>query len=354
MKSSNLNVFQGKSSILDFLDPDKSPPTPLVELSSELNPFRSQNVRIFAKLHNMLPLGNIKMLAARNMLEKGFESGKLKNTNSLIEYSSGNTILSLAIIARQMGIKNIKSLISHEAFESRINLLRFFGIQVGIHQEPTNPMKHDPKSGISKAEKLGEEKGWCCLGQYTDPANPEAHERWTGPDIWKQTSGKLTIFCSALGTTGTMVGTSKYLKRKSKSITTIGVSRIGGPVPGVRSTSRLNLIHFDWQKSIDQLEEVGIEESYTESLTLCRNGLLVGPSSGFTFAGLKKFLEKQITSNNLDKFKNKDGEIIAVFACYDGPFQYLSEYFDYVDRKEFPSIESEELLVYKKGQQSKI
>src|SRR5258708_5244357 len=235
MKSNNLNVFQGKSSILDFLDPDKSPPTPLVELSSELNHFRSQNVRIFAKLHNMLPLGNIKMLAARNMLEKGFESGKLKNTNSLIEYSSGNTILSLAIIARQMGIKNIKSLISHEPFESRINL-----------------------------------------------------------------------------------------------------------------------IHFDWQKSIDQLEEVGIEESYTESLTLCRNGLLVGPSSGFTFAGLKKFLEKQITSNNLDKFKNKDGEIIAVFACYDGPFQYLSEYFDYVDKKEFSPIESEELLVYKKGQQSKI
>lgn len=338
MKTNNLNIFEGNNAIINFLDPDQNLPTPLVELSKDLNPFYDHKVRIFAKLHNMLPLGNIKMLAARNMLEDADKLGKLKGVHSLVEYSSGNTILSLAIIARQMGIKKIKTLISHEAFKSRIQLLRFLGIEVEIHKEPANPKSLDPRSGIALAEKLGQLPGWLCLNQYTNSSNPEAHFRWTGPDVWKQTKGKLTIFCSALGTAGTMVGTSKYLKNKNKFITMVGVSRIGGPVPGVRSTARLKLLRFDWQKSIDHREEIDISESYAESLLLCRAGLLVGPSSGFTLAGLKKFLNKQLSCNSLDKFRNKDGEIVAVFICYDGPFQYLDEYFTYVDSSQFPSI----------------
>src|SRR5256885_10437601 len=98
MNTNNLNVFQGENAISDFLNPDMNQLTPLVELSQELNPFYNHKVRIFAKLHNKLPLENIKMLAARNMLEEASRKGKLQNVNSLVEYSSGNTILSLAVI----------------------------------------------------------------------------------------------------------------------------------------------------------------------------------------------------------------------------------------------------------------
>lgn len=353
MKKNDLNIFEGKNAISDFLNPDMNQLTPLVELNQDLNSFYKYNVRIFAKLQNRLPLDNIKMLAARNMLEEAEKKGKLQNVHSLIEYSSGNTILSLAVVARQMNIKKIKTFISHEVFNSRIQLLRFFGIEVEVHQEPTNPKEFDPRSGITLAQKQGNFPGWLCLGQYTNPANPDAHKRWTGPAIWKQTKGKITIFCSALGTTGTMVGTSKYLKSKNKQITMVGVSRSEGLVPGVRSTERLKLIRFDWKNSIDYLETIGIKDSYTESLLLCRAGILVGPSSGFALAGLKSFLQKQLRNNSLDKFRNKDKEVIAVFTCYDGPFQYLDEYFSYVDDSLFPPVINEDLLLDKKNSSKK-
>lgn len=345
MKKNYLNIFDGENGIKDFLDPDKNQPTPLVELNRDLNPFIDQKVRIFAKMQTSLPIGNIKMLTAKNMLDEANSKGKLQNVHSLVEYSSGNTISSMAIFARLMGIHHVKAFISHEVFKSRIQLLRFFGVEVEIHEEPVKPVGFDPKSGIVLAEKVGKKQGWACLGQYTDSANPEAHVRWTGPQIWEQTKGKVTLFCSALGTTGTMVGTSKFLKKKNKKIAMIGVARSGGPVPGVRSVERLALIQFNWKQSIDFLEKVDIKESYTESLLLCRVGLLAGPSSGFALAGLKNFLQTQIDLGSLEKYRNSDGEVIAVFPCYDGPFQYLDEYFTYVDKSLFPKIINAHLLL---------
>ncbi len=337
-------VFKGPDAIKHFLHPQA--PTPLVELPISLNPFYKDGVRVFAKLHNMSPLANVKAIPAYNILEEARKQKKLKAVDTIIEYSSGNTILSAAVIARHFGIHKSQTVISHEAFWSRIQLLRFLGVEVLVHNEPEFPKKFDKRSGIEKALQLGKRKNYFCLRQYENEANPEAHEKWTGPQLWKQTQGALTIFCSGMGTTGTIVGTSKYLKKQNKKIVTVGITRkVNSPVPGVRSKPRLKLIHYDWEPYVDVLEEIGLKESYTTSLELCRAGIFVGPSSGFALAGLYEFLRKQKEAGTLKNHKHKDGKIHAAFICCDGPFQYLEEYFDYVDKNKFPSVKNDHLLL---------
>jgi cysteine synthase len=339
--SKKLNVFEGKNALLQFLDPTKLPPTPLVELPAELNPFAKEGVRIYAKLMNLLPLGNVKAVSAFNMLDGAKKRGELSKTHTIVEYSSGNTIFSAAAAARSMGVNCIQTLISHEAFRSRIDMLRFLGIEVLIHQEPVFPKRFDKRSGIEKAIRLGSRKGYFCLRQYENPDNPNAHMRVTGPQIWNQMNEDVSIFCAGIGTTGTIAGTSKYLKKRNKNIFTLGVARrLDSPVPGVRSIPRLELIRYDWKPHVDAIEEVSMRDSYTQSLVLSRQGILVGPSSGFALQGLMQFLRKAKRTKKLEQYRNKKGEIRAVFVCCDGPFQYLPEYFQYVDKKYFPKVKS--------------
>lgn len=345
-KQYKLNTFTGSAALADFLNPHNSPPAPLVELPPSCNPFSKDGIRIYAKLMNQLPLANVKAVSAHNMLADAQSKGGLAGVDTVVEYSSGNTIWSAAAVARAFGIKKAKTLISHEAFWSRIQMLRFLGIEVIVHKEPVFPKPFDSKSGIQKAIALGARSGNFCLRQYDNPANPDAHVKLTGPQIWKQMQGNVSIFCAGLGTTGTVLGTSKYLKSKNKNIFTIGVTRtVDSPVPGVRSKPRLNLVSFGWQKYVDVLEDVNLKDSYTHSLNLCRAGLLVGPSSGFALAGLSQFIKKAKKDKSLDRYRSKDGAVHAVFVCCDGPFQYLDEYFDYVDARQFPKVRNEQLLL---------
>jgi cysteine synthase len=340
-KKDQLNVYIGPNALNEFLDPEKYPILPLVELPDSLNPLHKDGVHIYAKLLNLLPLGNVKAISAYSMIH----SGELKNKQAIIEYSSGNTIFSAAAIAKTFGVKRAKTLISHEAFWSRIQTLRFLGVEVTVHKEPVYPKVRDPRSGIYRVQNLAKQLEYFCLRQYENQANPDAHEKLTGPQIWQQLGKKLHVFCAGMGTTGTILGTSKYLKSRNKKITTIGVTRtVDSPVPGVRSKPRLNLIDYNWQPFVDHLEEVGLKESYTLSLKMCREGILVGPSSGFALAGLINFLKKQKKNKTLAKLKNGKKNIHAVFICCDGPFQYLDEYFDYVDPKLFPPVKNSHLL----------
>ncbi|KAG8924723.1 hypothetical protein FRC02_010219 [Tulasnella sp. 418] len=123
------NVFSGPNSLLDYYNPDKNPPTPLVEIPN--HPFKSRGVRIYAKLMCSLPATNIKSLPALNMLLHAKETGKLNpNTKEIIEYSSGNTVISLAILGHIMGIPNVRAMISNKTTDEKIKLLRFFGLDL--------------------------------------------------------------------------------------------------------------------------------------------------------------------------------------------------------------------------------
>jgi len=355
MKTSNLNKFQGGNAIKDFLNPDKNPMIPLVELPEHCNPFAKDGVRIFAKLMNMLPLANVKSLPALNMLLEAERKKQLKNVHTLIENSSGNTVFSLATIARLFGIENTKAIVSHEVTWGKLQLLRLFGTEIIVKEELICPDPNDKESGIYEARQRGKEKGWFNPGQYDNEANPCAHYKWTAPQIWEQTEGRISIFCSGVGTTGTILGIGSYLKEKSKKIRVVGVARSpNNPVPGVRTPNLLREIAFDWEKVTDHMEEIGTKESFEESLKLCRAGLMVGPSSGFALAGLFSFLSKQKDIDNFDSLKNRNGEIIAVFVCPDSPLPYLDEYFEYLDESNFPMIENEQLLINKPERNKKL
>jgi cysteine synthase/rhodanese-related sulfurtransferase len=341
----NKNVFSGKNAMLDFLNPDNNPPIPMVEISESLNPFKDDGVKIFAKLMNTLPLNNVKSLPSYNMLMEANKRGDLNNVNTVIENSSGNTVFSLAVIGRLLGIKSTKAVVSNEVSEGKLKMLRLFGTEIIVNKEPICPDPSDKTSGIYKAKVWAEENGWLNAGQYDNFDNPKAHEKWTGKQIWDQLEGKISVFAAGLGTTGTMVGAGRYLKEKNSNIKNVGVARLSNnPVPGPRTKNLLKEIAFDWEEIVDQVEEVGTIDSYKTSLELCRYGLLVGPSSGFTLKGLLNYLSKMKVENKLDSLRNNEGEIVCVFIACDSPFPYINEYFEYLDENLFPEIENEELL----------
>ena len=338
------NVFSGKDAIQAYLNPDNHPPLPLVELPPHLNSHREKGVRIFLKLMHFLPLANVKSLPAYNMLEEARRTGKLSGVHSLVESSSGNTVLSLAVLGRAFGIEKTLALASNQVERGKLQLLRLLGTDIRIVEEDICPDPNDPVSGVNQARRMGEEDGWLNAGQYHNLANPKAHERWTGPQIWTQTEGKVTVLASGLGTTGTLCGTGGYLKSQNPLIRTVGVIREpNNPVPGVRTKTLLGEISFDWPSVVDDLVPVGTREAYQASLDLCRAGLLVGPSAGFALAGLLQYLSRQHTTD-LDSVRNGDGEVLAVVISPDSPLPYVDEYFRYLGEDAFPKIENEELL----------
>ena len=143
------NVFSGPDAIKNLLKPEYNPPLPLVEIPEYINPFRKDRIRIFAKLMNFLPLANVKSLPAYNMLLSEESAGRLSGTKSLIESSSGNTVFSLAVIGRIFGVPKTKAIVSHEVTSGKLNLLRLFGTEITVNEEPICP---DP--GDKEAESI--------------------------------------------------------------------------------------------------------------------------------------------------------------------------------------------------------
>ncbi len=340
------NVFEGPDALKDFLNPGRHPNLPIVELPADLNPFADENVRIFAKLMGMSPLANVKAVPAFNMIREMFKRGELEGVERLVENSSGNTVFSLALAARQYGVERTQSYIPSEISWNKLLMLLFFGIEPIVNEEPQSPIENDPQSGVYKAKEDGKATDAINPGQYDNIDNPEAHEKWTGPQIWDQTDGKIDIFCAGLGTTGTLIGNSKYLKSKNSDIRVVGALRApDNYVPGVRTENLLNVVKFDWRAHVDFMEPVETAESYRLSMELSRKGIVVGPSSGLALAGLLQHLEGLKPSSGLENIRNDEtGEIVCVFPCPDGPMPYLDEYFRYIDTSHFPPIQNEDLL----------
>jgi cysteine synthase len=343
-----LNVFEGPEAVRDLLDPGKLPNLPLVELPASLNPYTKDGVRVFAKLMNLLPLGNVKAVPAFNMIREKYRQGELEGIEQLIENSSGNTVSSLAIVARHFGVDHTSSYVPAEISWNKLLMLLFFGINPIVNQEPANPSENDPASGVQKARNDGERPDTLNLGQYENPDNPGAHEKWTGPQIWEQTGGKISLYGAALGTTGTLIGTSTYLKQQNPDLPVVGVMRAPDHyVPGARTEKLLSLVGYDWRRHLDYVESVESKVSYRLSMQMSRIGLLVGPTSGMALAGLLQHLEKMKAAGTFDDLRNSDGDVLCVFPCPDGPLPYLDEYSKYVDASEFPEIRNEELLLNK-------
>ena len=327
-----ISVFKGKDSLKNFLNPANYL-SPLVELPPALNPYYDKNIHIFIKMQSLSPLLNIKAIPAHQMIQDA-PAGK----EYLVEASSGNTAMSLAVIGKQYGFSKTKAYVSANTAIGKIKSLLLFGCGASVIVED-EAKQNAPESGINRAKSDGLNAKWYNPNQYANESNPKSHEDVTGPQIFEQLGGSIDIFCSGLGTSGTTLGTARYLCRMKKDVTVVSLVRgEGQSVPGPRTKEFLNVVELDWQNAGDIILSVGQKEAYQRSLELCQAGLMAGPSTGFNYAGLLNYLSEFAKSKPAEKHIN------AVFMACDTPLPYMDDYFKILPRESFPLLEGEALL----------
>jgi len=284
-------------------------PTPIVRLQ-HVTPFK--HTQVYAKLEWYNPFGAVKDRVAANLVRDAEERGE--KLEKLVEPTSGNTGMGLAMVANAKGYKFAATLSKDIPLEKR-NALRFFGTELHELEDTLCPMPGQPEGAMAKATELSERPGWKQLNQYQNPANPDAHFRTTGPEIWRQTGGRVTHFVASLGTCGTITGAGRYLKGQNQSVKIIGVHPTDGhDIPGVRSRRALRLTAFFQPEEYDDLIEIGDPEAFGLCLRLNREeSIIAGPSSGLALAGALKTVPDE--PGNL-----------AVVIFPDNAFKYMSSF----------------------------
>jgi cysteine synthase/rhodanese-related sulfurtransferase len=280
---SNDHQLRVYDSIMGLLSSVENP-TPLVRLNSVL-PYR--HTQVFAKLEWYNPFGAIKDRIADNLVRDAEDRGVLRPGKKLVEATSGNTGLGLAMIANAKGYPLQTPLSEAIPLEKR-TVLRFFGTDVVELDDSLCPAPGAPEGAIAKAHEVARlQQDFILLDQYTNEANPGAHYRTTGPEIWRQTQGQVTHFVAGLGTCGTITGTGRYLKEQRKQVLVLGVHpEEGHDIPGVRSRRQLQQTKLYRPDEYDGEVEVTNREAYAMCLRLNREeSIIAGPSSGMNLAG---------------------------------------------------------------------
>jgi len=334
-QNKNKKVFTGGKAISEFLCPSSVGMTPLVELPSSINKFTKDKVRIFIKLMQFVPLGNIKSVPAWMMLQ-AIPKDKLKSIQHLVEYSSGNTVLSLAVLSKHFGIPNLHAIITPDVPEHKKKLLQLVGADLLISHGPKSPDVFSNKGGVYEAKILGQKKGWHNLNQYTNPGNYGASEEYIGKELWSQLGKNMTIFASTIGTAGTIYGTGMYLKSKNKDIYIAGASIANGSsIPGPRVHDAIPKLGIPWYDVVDKVTPIHTLEAFEQSLHLIRLGLFVGPSTGMALAMINNIITDMKKKKILDKYRNANGEVVIAFVACDMMHPYVDEYFDILPKKYF-------------------
>lgn len=245
-------------SILDLL-PSVDNPTPLVRLNRVV-PFR--HATVYAKLEWYNPFGAVKDCVAANLVRDAEENAGLVPGTRLVEPTSGNTGIGLAMVANAKGYALTATLSNKIPVEKRASL-RLFGTDLIELEDDLCPAPGAPEGAIALAAELGRRPGHHHLNQYTNPANPDAHYRTTGPEIRKQTEGRVTHFVAGLGTCGTITGTGRFLKKQRAEVQVIGAHPAEGhDIPGVRSLRQLKQTALFAPKEYDGLVEVQNDDAF--------------------------------------------------------------------------------------------
>lgn len=276
--------------------------TPLVRIN-KLNP--NPKVLMLAKLEFLNPGGSIKDRIGITMVEKAEKEGKLKKGGTIIEPTSGNTGVGLVMAAIVKGYKSI-FVMPDKMSEEKRNLLRAYGAKVII--TPTAVSPEDPRSYYKISDKLAGRSGAYKPDQYANPANPEAHYKTTGPEIWKQTEGKVTHVVIGMGTGGTITGIGRFLKKKNPKIKIIGVDPVGsvyldyfktGKMPRIFKTYKVEGVGEDFLPKtmdfsvVDEVISVSDKDCFLTARDLARKeGLLAGGSSGMALFAARKVARK--------------------------------------------------------------
>lgn len=253
--------------------------TPLVKsIALNTNP----NVSLYFKLEGNNPGGSVKDRAAHNMIKSALDAKQINKSSKLIEATSGNTGIALAMIAAIYGL-DIELVMPETATKERVQTMKAYGAKVTLHPD-----------GIEGARDYAIDKvkneGYFSFNQFENNDNWKAHYKSTGPEIWRDTEGAVTHFVSAMGTTGTIMGTSTYLKEQNKGIEIVGVQPTDdSKIPGIRKWPEAYLPKIFDASKVDRVIEVSQEEAIAMTRRLAKEeGILAGMSSGgATTAALK-------------------------------------------------------------------
>jgi S-sulfo-L-cysteine synthase (O-acetyl-L-serine-dependent) len=255
--------------------------TPLVRL--QRIPGRTTNV-LLAKLEGNNPAGSVKDRPALSMVMGAEGRGTIRPGDTLIEATSGNTGIALAMVAAMRGYRMVLVMPEHLSVERR-QTMAAFGARFVL-----TPEKGGMELARDTAERMREAGEGVILDQFANPDNPLAHYTGTGPEIWRDTQGKVTHFVATMGTTGTIMGCSRFLKEMNPAIQVIGVQpKEGAQVPGIRKWPEAYLPKIFERPRVDRVIEVSQEESEEMTRRLAREeGLFAGISSGGGLAAAMK------------------------------------------------------------------
>ena len=268
-----------KTSVLDLIGQ-----TPILKINRYSEAVDAKDANVLAKLEYLNPAGSVKDRAAFNMIEDAESKGVLKPGATIIEPTSGNTGIGLAMVAAVKGYKAILTL-PETMSEERRTLLRAYGAEL-VLTEGAKGMA----GAIAKAEELHASiPGSMILGQFDNPANAEAHKKTTGPEIWEQTEGNVDIFVATVGTGGTITGIGEYLKSKNPKIQVVAVEPADSPVlsGGIAGAHKIQGIGAGFVPEVlnteiyDEVFTVSNEDAFKEGGRFAvTEGILVGISSG--------------------------------------------------------------------------
>lgn len=292
------------ASILDLIGN-----TPLVEITKVI---KKEGITVYAKMEGENPGGSVKDRPAYGMILGALERGEINQKTKLIEPTSGNTGIALAMIAPLFGL-DIELVMPENSTRERILTMKAFGARLTL-----TPENGGMEAAIDYAHKKVAEEGYFMLNQFANPDNYKIHFKTTGPEIWHDTGGKITHFVSSMGTTGTIMGVSRYLKEQNPDIQIIGVQpQEGSKIPGIRRWPEAYLPEIFESERVDRYIDVSQQEATIMSRRMAsEEAIFAGMSSGGAMAATAKLV------NELDE------GIIVCIICDRGDRYLSSDLFD--------------------------
>lgn len=283
--------------------------TPLVRIE-KLNP--NPNVVIYGKLEGQNPGGSVKDRAAYGMIKGALDRGDIQPGDRLVEATSGNTGIALAMIAQAMGLK-MTLVMPDNSTKERWLAMQAYGAEVIL-----TPAAKTIEYSRELAEEMAEKEGYHILNQFANPDNYGMHYRTTGPEIWRDTEGKVTHFVSAMGTTGTIMGVSRYLKEQNPDIQIVGTQPTeGSSIPGIRRWSPAFLPKIYEASRVDRVMDVSEADARAMTKRLAKEeSILAGMSSGGALSAAVRLAQEM------------DKGVIVSIVCDRGDRYLSSDLFD--------------------------
>jgi len=305
---------------------------PVVRLPDCLMPpaLRDHSVVLQALLGFYTPTLNIKYIPASWMLESMLASRESNRALMLVENSSGNFALALALCARKHGLE-VTAIVADNIAAGKLSPLQASGVHVLKESEAIVKLGlRETCGGVRIAELLAEQEGWINLGQYSNPTNPESYCHLLMPEILRSSAGNIRVFGAALGSTGTMVGLGGSLRKAIPGMRTVGaIPHLGQDIPGCRDDNRLREVRFEWRSCVDYKCYVSAVDAFRASLQMWAAGIPAGPSAGAAFLAVCDFLIREKNDNRLDGYAAADGSIYAMFVCADTLYPYFQQAKEY-------------------------